>query len=257
MAQRPHRSLRHEYELFVEEEIENYKESLPRSALLKLGDEAARHLAGEQQLALTELLLWEEVDRIIRLRLRIPTYDSWRRRRLKLIAEMRRPEHWGLRPDDLLVRELRPRVDGHVLVAGARGAGSALYLAANGCAVTAIDQEVDVLQRVLDAAVQVGLSQRVRACLGDLGSWAPDTALNAVVCTPEAFGGMSFDERARAIAQLQEATTDGGVHLVEALAHDRPAMSLDELRRSYRGWQISVEQALGAGDTFVARKELA
>ena len=257
MAQRPHRSLRHEYELFVEEEIENYKESLPRSALLKLGDEAARYLAGEQQLALTELLLWEEVDRIIRLRLRIPTYETWRRRRVKLIAEMRRPEHWGLRPDDLLVRELRPGSEGHVLVAGARGAGSALYLAANGCAVTAIDQEEDVLQRVLDAAVAAGLSQRVRACVGDLGSWAPDMPLQAVVCTPDAFAGMSSTERARTISLLQEATTSGGVHLVEALAAGAPVVTLDELRRSYRGWQVSVEQALGAVDSFVARKELA
>jgi hypothetical protein len=44
---------------------------------------------------------------------------------------------------------------------------------------------------------------------------------------------------------------------VEALANGRPAMSLEELRRSYSGWQISVEQALEAGDSFVARKELA
>jgi hypothetical protein len=257
VALRPQRSLRHEYELFVEEEIENYKESLPRSALLKLGDEAAQYLAGEQQLALTELLLWQEVDRIIRRRRRIPTYDSWRRRRLKLITEMRRPEHWGLRPDDLLVRELQPATEGHVLVAGTRGAGSALYLAANGCAVTAIDQAEDVLQRVLDAAVAAGLSQRVRACVGDLASWAPDAPLNAIVCTPEAFGGMTSVERTRTLSLLQNATTLGGVHLVEALANGRPAMSLEELRRSYSGWQISVEQALGVGDSFVARKELA
>src|SRR4051812_30094664 len=31
MPQRPSRSLKHEYELFVEREIENYKESVPRS----------------------------------------------------------------------------------------------------------------------------------------------------------------------------------------------------------------------------------
>jgi hypothetical protein len=255
VAQRQQRSLRHEYELFVEEEIETYKESLPRSALLKLGDEAARHLAGEQQLALTELLLCEEVDRIIRRRLRIPAYDTWRRRRLKLVAEMRRPEHWGLRPDDPLVRELRLGAERHVLVAGARGAGSALYLAANGCAVTAIDQQEDLLQRVLDAAVAAGLSQRVRACVGDLGSWAPDAPLNGVVCTPDAFAGMNTTERARTIALLQDATTSGGVHLIEALASGRLSMWVDELRRSYRGWQISVEQALGAGHAFVARKE--
>ena len=45
MAQRPARSLKHEYELFVEREIENYKESVPRSVLLSIGDDAVRALA--------------------------------------------------------------------------------------------------------------------------------------------------------------------------------------------------------------------
>ena len=74
MPQRPSRSLKHEYELYVEREIENYKESVPRSVLLSIGDDAVRALAGEQQFALTELLLWDEVDRIIFKRLRLPSY---------------------------------------------------------------------------------------------------------------------------------------------------------------------------------------
>ena len=56
MALRSARSLRHEYELFIEQEIENYKESIPRSALLAIGDEAAAKIASEPQFALTELL---------------------------------------------------------------------------------------------------------------------------------------------------------------------------------------------------------
>src|SRR4026207_299787 len=124
MASRTARSLRHEYELFVEQEIENYKESIPRAAILAIGDEAATKLSGEAQFVLTELLLLEEVDRIIFRRLQLPKYDTWRRRRLKLHEEMRRPEHWGLSKDDVLVRtiggvERRDRVGGgHVLVAG-------------------------------------------------------------------------------------------------------------------------------------------
>src|SRR5258706_15881610 len=129
---RPTRSLKHEYALFVEQEIENYKESVPRSVLLSIGDEAVAALSAEPQFALTELLLCEEVDRIIVKRLRLPAYESWRRRRLKLIDELRRPEHWGLRPDDVLVRALPRTAEGHVLVAGAPDEVSALYLAANG-----------------------------------------------------------------------------------------------------------------------------
>jgi hypothetical protein len=46
----PQRSLRHEYELYVEDEIEKYKDALPRSALLGIGDEAAKALAADQQI---------------------------------------------------------------------------------------------------------------------------------------------------------------------------------------------------------------
>ena len=95
---RPTRSLKHEYELFVEQEIENYKESVPRGVLLGIGDDAVASLTSAPQFALTELLLCEEVDRLIFRRLRLPSYDTWRRRRIRLIDELRRPEHWGLRP---------------------------------------------------------------------------------------------------------------------------------------------------------------
>ena len=73
MPHSPPRSLKHEYELFVEREIENYKDSVPRSVLLSIGDEAVRAMAAQPQFELTELVLVEEVDRIIRPRLRIPT----------------------------------------------------------------------------------------------------------------------------------------------------------------------------------------
>ena len=52
MASRPQRSLKHEYELFVEEEIENYKDSIPRSAILRIGDEAVANLQAGEQTAL-------------------------------------------------------------------------------------------------------------------------------------------------------------------------------------------------------------
>ena len=137
MPKSPQRSLRHEYELYVENEIETYKDSVARSALLKIGDEAnSRSLRDQQQLALTELVVWEEVDSgIIKKRLRIPSYATWRRRRLKLMKEYQRPEHWGLSPDGMLAREVRPPVSSLVLVAGSESEPAALYLAAHGCEV--------------------------------------------------------------------------------------------------------------------------
>lgn len=257
MATRTVRSLRHEYGLFVEQEIENYKESVPRPALLAIGDEAAAHLASEAQFALTELLLCEEVDRIISRRLRLPAYNAWRRKRLKLHQELRRPEHWGLSANDALVRSIGGSTEtgaaSHVLIAGEAAARSALFLAANGCEVTALESERESVQRVMEAAIQAGLAERLHAVPSGLTQWIPDGPLHAVVCSHAALDSLPPRERARVIAVLQSATSDGGVHLVETIVAGSSA--IDELRATYRGWEISVESGSGDAQVFLARKE--
>lgn len=257
MPPRTARSLRHEYELHIEQEIENYKESIPRSAILAIGDEAAAKLAAEPQFALTELLLLEEVDRIIFRRLRLPSYNTWRRKRLRLHEEMRRPEHWGLSPDDALVRSMEgageSNATSHVLVAGDSAARSALFLAANGCEVTAIEPKEETVRRVMEAALKAGLAERVHALTGELDEWTPAVPLHAVICSHSALKSLSPRERARVIAVLQSATTDGGVHLVETIAAGSNA--IEELRATYLGWEVSVESAHGNEQVFLARKE--
>lgn len=258
----PHRltrSLRYEYELFVEHEIENYKESVPRNVLLGIGDEAVSKLHAQPQFALTELVLCEEVDRLIFKRLRLPTYETWRRKRLKLIDELRQPAHWGLRPDDMLVRALSPAGEGRVLVAGGGESDevSTLYLAANGCQVTTLSAEPDSLERMMHAARGAGLAGRVNAQVGDLSSWTPETLLDAVIVSPLALDSLSAEERARVIEVLQSATMDGGIHLVQTLATANRgigAVSLEELRSRYRGWTVTVERTDGRGKTFLAKK---
>jgi hypothetical protein len=250
MGDRRPRSLKHEYEMYVEREIENYKDSLPRPVLLGIGDEAVRSLSRQPQFALTELVLWEEVDRIIMRRLRLPTYQTWRRRRIRILERYRKPEHWGLDPESPLVRAVTG--EANVLVAGARVEGAALYLAANGCDVITVEEAADVVERVLNAAEEVGLSARVRGCVTDIGHWTPDVPLNAVICTPAAFAGLSSAERKRVIELLQSATADGGVHLVETILAGQEA----ELRDRYAGWEITVERdpAAATARSFVARK---
>ena len=255
MAQRLHHSLQHEYSLFVEQEIEHYKESVSRGVLLGIGDEAVQALASQQQLALTELILCDEVDRIIRARLRLPTYQTWRRRRVRALKEFSRPERWGLSPTEPLVREVPTTSDRHVLVAGAAAEGPALYLAAKGCAVTSVEAEEEIVEKVISRAVEVGLTGRVRGFVSDLGAWRPDIPLNAVVCTPAAFRGLSDSERAHVITLLQNATADGGVHLVQTLLAGRKALSVDELRQRYRGWHVEVHD--DERETFLARKAVA
>ena len=142
MDQSAPRSLKHEYDLFVENEIEVYKDSISRTALLKIGDEAVASLHSQTQFAMNELLLCDEVDRIIRKRLRIPSYATWRKKelkRLKELEEFRAPERWGVRPDSALAREMHLPAESRVLVAGSTAASAAKYVAAQGCSVMAIE----------------------------------------------------------------------------------------------------------------------
>jgi hypothetical protein len=254
MTQYAPRSLHHEYELYVEREIEDYKDSISRTVLLSIGDEAIARMRDQEQTGFTELLLWQEVDRIIRERKRVPKFETWRRRRLRLLREFRRPEHWGWLPDAPVVRAIEPAANARVLVAGSNVEESTLYFAAHGCVVTAVEQEPDIVERVVAAAERVGLTARVQGRVGALDGWAPDGPLTAVVCSPTAFGGLSAEARARVIEVLQTATLDGGVHLVQTIAAGQNALTIDELRSKYRGWSVSVERDDAAGRTFLARK---
>ena len=214
MPRSPQRSLRHEYELYVENEIEAYKESLPRSALLKLGDEAVAVLRDQAQLALTELVVWEEVDRIISRRLRLVSYTTWRQR----------PEHWGLAPDCALAREVHPPADSNVLVTGDGGESAACYLAAHGYEVFAVAPEPSIVERIVTVAAEHGLTERVHGFIGDLREWSPEVQLGAVVWTPGTFSELTVAERARALEVLQTVTHDGGVHLVTGIGIDAPSV---------------------------------
>jgi hypothetical protein len=249
------KSLHHEYTLYLEREIEAYKESVSTHHLLGIAESAAKILEGELQLGMRDMLLAAEVDRIIAKRLKIPTFETWRRRRLKNASEPKRPEYWGLRSDTPLAQAINSAsMHSRVVVSGARVQGSALYLAANGCQVTAIEPERDVVDRVLSAAEEAGLESRVRGLATELSDWRPDGQLAAVICTPAAFAGLSAIEREKVIAVLQTATADGGVHLVETIVAGQEAISEDELRARYTGWDVSFVQEPGAARTFVARK---
>ncbi len=251
MASPLQRSLKHEYELFVEAEIENYKDSIPRSAMLRIGDEAVTNIRGAVQTGFDEVLLCTEVDRIIFKRLRLPAYATWRRRRIKLLAQYRNPEHWGFTLATPIVRAIPSDSDARVLLLGSAVPGAALFLAAHGCQVTAVDEDQDIVDRVMSAASHAGLTSRVSGMVSSLYSWFPDEPLNAVVSNGLAFQNLTAAERDRVIDILKSATLDGGVHLVQTIVAGANALSLDELRAHYDGWDISL------GDdqqSFVARK---
>jgi hypothetical protein len=73
------RSLRRAYVEWVEEQIEEFKERIPRSHLLAIADEVVNELrmSPEGQYQLTELLLCNAMDRRILRMLKLPGYRAW------------------------------------------------------------------------------------------------------------------------------------------------------------------------------------
>jgi hypothetical protein len=131
-----------------------------------------------------------------------------------------------------------------------------LYLVANGCEVTALSEEEEVLQRVLSLAASVGLAERVHAYRADWGGWTPASVLDAVIVTPSALAGLSTSQRAHVIKLLQGATAEGGIHLVETATVTAKALTFRELSNRYKGWAVSVERAATGAELFLARKEV-
>lgn len=72
-------SRRRAYLAWVEDQIEAYKESVSRGALLEVADEVVQELRvnPKGQYQLTEVLLAEAVDRKIFRMLKLPTYRTW------------------------------------------------------------------------------------------------------------------------------------------------------------------------------------
>lgn len=232
---------------------------MSRDALLRLGDDAVRNLAATAQIQLTELLVNEEVNRLIAKRAKLQSKRAFAANFLKRQAELRRPGRWGLAADALIVSAV-PSVElasvANVLVAGGgvRQHGPALFLAAQGFAVTTLDTDYDAVERVMNAADANGLANNVRGFVGQLAQWAPDVRFQAVVCAPDAVLGIDRDvERLRVLGALKDATVEGGVHLYESDPNDTNAVTPDALTSSYAGWTVALESR-GASRLMLARK---
>ena len=87
----PPQSMRRAYLEWVDEQIEDFKDAVPRSQLLQLADEVVEELRlnSKGQYQLTEMLLWDAVDRKIFKILKLPSYRSWSAARIR---ESARPD---------------------------------------------------------------------------------------------------------------------------------------------------------------------
>lgn len=258
-ARRPPRSLKQEYEEFMLQRIEEYKNALAREELLEIGDEAVRELEGNAggQYLLTEVLLLEHVDRLIARRLRLPSFPRWRQKHRTLRIAQREPTHWGLDADAPLIGLTRRFEPGDLaVVVGAGALPSALYLAAHDAEVFLLDQDLGAIEAAESRAVAEQLAGRFHALVIQFGSWLPDVMPDLVVVDPAALAPLRPRARQRLLDDLKTRTRPGGVHLVLATQPARAVIPLaaEGLQGHYDGWLVTRRKRVRGGVGFVATK---
>ncbi len=241
-GRRPPRSLRAEYQEFIDQRIEEYKDSLRREDILAIGDEAMIELSGADQLLLTEVVLRDQVDAIIRRRLKLPSFRRWRENHLSLRAAQSQPGHWGLSAHDPVaaLAELVEDQDPVLVVGAADGAGT-LFLAARGASVLCVDPDIAAIYGLESRAVIEQLGGRIECRVESLEAFAPEAG-SFVACVIEtgSLASLGVADRSAFVERLQAATTPGGRHAVMPGHPDRsgPRLTSDALRSLYAGWTI-------------------
>jgi hypothetical protein len=243
-VRRAPRSLKQEYQEFILQRLEEYKNTVPRTELLQIGDEAVRELqtSAQDQYLLTEVLLLEHVDRIIARRLRLPSFPRWRQKHRALREAQREPTHWGLdRAHPIVPWAARLEPGDVVVVLGAAALPEALYLAAHDGDIFLLDQELGAVEAAEGRAVTEQLAGAFQALVINFGSWFPDLAPSLVAIAPASLAPLRAKQRASLIADLQVRTPSGGVHvLLPPAAENREVIPLapEALQSLYRNWQV-------------------
>ena len=238
------RSLKQEYQEFLLQRLEEYKNTVPRSELLQIGDEAVRELQAstQDQYLLTEVLLLEHVDRIIARRLRLPSFPRWRQKHRALREAQREPTHWGFdRGHPVVPWAARVEPGDVVVVLGAAALPEALFLAAHDAEVFLLDQDLGAVEAAEGRAVAEQLAGAFQALVINFGSWFPDLAPSLVAIAPAALGQLRAKDRASVIADLQVRTPSGGVHVVlppENSSRGVIPLGPEALQALYQGWQV-------------------
>ena len=238
------RSLKQEYQEFILQRLEEYKNTVPRAELLAIGDEAVRELqaSAQDQYLLTEVLLLEHVDRIIARRLRLPSFPRWRQKHRALREAQKEPTHWGFgRTHPIVPWAARLEPGDLVVVLGAAALAEALFLAAHDAEVFLLDQDLGAVEAAEGRAVTEQLAGVFQALVINFGSWFPDLSPMLVAVAPGSLAQLRVKDRSALIADLQSRTPSGGVHVIlPAGTQSREVIPLapEALQTLYRGWQV-------------------
>lgn len=253
------RSLKQEYEEFILQRIEEFKEQLSRDELLAIADEAVRELeAGtEDQLVLTEVLVLEHVDRLITHRLNLPSYRRWRERHLRLRRAQREPTHWGLDSGTPL-EDLAPRIEegALALVIGSGAVPAAFYLAAHDAEVLFIDPVLTSVEAAEHRAAAEALGAHFQALVVSFEVWFPEVAPALTVLDPLVLGELDPTLRHGVVETIKDKTARGGAHLV--LPSEPPAgvtpLAPEALQAYYNGWMVERARRSSRARWFLAYK---
>ncbi|MGH7583043.1 MAG: class I SAM-dependent methyltransferase [Gemmatimonadales bacterium] len=233
---RPLRSLRQQYDLYIMDRIEHYKNSLSREELLRQADEAMVDLRGDEQFLLTEVLAQTAVDEYIKKRLGIRRFDTWRKSFPKLRAAQRDPTHWGL-DGDHPVAMLAPRVEpgDRILVVGSGAEAGAYLLSAHDGEVIFLDRDVGAVERAENRVATESLSSTFEAMCVQFGPWLPTLGGDFVLVVLDAgtLASLKPGDRRVLLAELQRITAAGGLH---ALVADSLGSGPEGLAGHYAAW---------------------
>jgi hypothetical protein len=216
---RPLPSPKQRYHAYLLQRIEDYKNSLAREEVLRLGNDAATELqeATEGQYFLTEVLMEETVDRLISKRLRLPSFAKWRQKFAQVREAQREPTHWGIERGSA-VATLLPRLEAgdHALVVGGGAEAAAYLLAAHDLRVTCLFGDDATCTRIENKMAAESLTGDFAAFVVMLGSWFPELEfpVNLVVIDAATLAGLPGPRRLELMAKLQDVTVPGGVHAV-------------------------------------------
>jgi len=216
---RPPLSPKQRYQEYLFQRIEDYKNSLARDELLRLGNDAATEIqdASEGQYFLTEVVMQETVDKLIMKRLRIPAYSKWKLKQARLRQAQQAPTHWGLDRHSALTAMLaRLEAGDHAVVVGGGAEGAVYLLAAHDIRVTCLVGDDSTCTRIETRMAAESLTGDFEAFVAMLGNWFPDLALpvHVVVIDAGTLQGLPMTRRVALMARLQDVTTPGGLHAV-------------------------------------------
>jgi len=235
---RPRPSTKQQYHEYILQKIEAYKNSLRRDQLLRLGDEANQELqaSAEGQFVLTEIVMLDSVDELIKRRLKLKPFSKWKTWVKTLRDVQREPTHWGLEPE-CPVAALLKRVEPHdeAVVVGGAADGAALLLAAHDVPVTFLAGDLGSVERVESRVEDESLAVSIIATVVDFELWCPPLPDDIAITVLDAgdVGDLDPAIRAELVAALQSRTPDTGVHV---LLPRRGRMAPEALLHLYDGW---------------------